>query len=106
MLCGEPYGADTLRQLAPHLMNVYIQNHRLDAAGPVSLPTYCRGEVRFHHLPIWEVGGVETEAVFAGLREINWTGHFTIHQAEGIETADDARAYAKRCEEFVRANER
>jgi sugar phosphate isomerase/epimerase len=62
--------------------------------------------VRFHHLPIWEAGGVETEAVFAGLREINWTGHFTIHQAEGIETADDARAYAKRCEEFVRANER
>ena len=78
MLCGEPYSAEALRQLAPHLMNVYIQNHRLDAAGPVSLPTYCRGEVRFHHLPIWETGGVETEAVFAGLREINWTGHFTI----------------------------
>ena len=105
MLCGESYGPDTLRQLAPHLMNVYIQNHRLDEAGPVSLPTYCRGEVRFHHLPIWETGGVDTATVFEGLRDIHWNGHFTIHQAEGIETADDARAYAKRCADFVRASE-
>ncbi len=103
MLCGEPYGMGTLRQLAPHMMNVYIQNHRLDEAGPVSLPTYCRGEVHFHHLPIWETGGVDTAAVFAGLDEIGWDGHFTIHQAEGIETADDARAYAGRCAAFVRS---
>jgi len=105
MLCGESYGADTLQKLAPHLMNVYIQNHRLDPDGPVSLPTYCRGEVRFHHLPIWETGGVDTAAVFGGLKKIDWIGHFTIHQAEGIETADDACAYARRCAEFVRASE-
>ena len=105
MLCGERYGADTLRQLAPHMMNVYIQNHRLDPEGPVSLTTYCRGEVHFHHLPIWEIGGVNTKGVFAGLKEINWIGHFTIHQAEGIETAEDARAYAQRCAKFVRASE-
>ena len=105
MLCGERYGADTLRQLAPHMMNVYIQNHRLDPDGLVSLPTYCRGEVYFHHLPIWENGGVDTAVVFDGLREIGWVGHFTIHQAECIETAEDARAYAKRCAEFVRTSE-
>jgi sugar phosphate isomerase/epimerase len=103
MLCGESCGAETLRRLAPHMMNVYIQNHRLDPDGPVSLPTYCRGEVHFLHLPIWETGGVDTAAVFDGLREISWAGHFTIHQAEGIETVDDARAYAKRCAEFVRS---
>ena len=105
MLCGEGYGAETLRRLAPHMMNVYIQNHRLDPEGPVFLPTYCRGEMRFHHLPIWEKGGVDTAAVFAGLQETDWAGHFTIHQAEGIETAEDARAYAQRCAEFVRASE-
>ena len=82
MLCGESYGAETLRQLAPNIMNIYIQNHRLDPDGPVSLPTYCRSEVRFHHLPIWENGGVDSAAVFEGLREIDWAGHFTIHQAE------------------------
>ena len=105
MLCGEPYDVATLRRLAPHLMNVYIQNHRLDPDGPASLPTYCCGDVRFHHLPIWETGGVDTANVFAGLRDIGWAGHFTIHQAEGIETAEDARAYAIRCAEFVRASE-
>lgn len=105
MLCGESYGAETLRRLAPHMMNVYIQNHRLDPEGPVSLPTYCCGEVRFHHLPILETGGVDMRSVFDGLGEINWIGHFTIHQAEGIETAEDARAYAQRCAEFVRASE-
>ena len=36
MLCGEPYDVTTLRRLAPHLMNVYIQNQRLDANGPAS----------------------------------------------------------------------
>jgi sugar phosphate isomerase/epimerase len=47
LLCGQPYGIETLRQLSPHLMNVYVQNHRLDASGHESLPTFCRGDVRF-----------------------------------------------------------
>ena len=105
MLCGESYGAETLGRLAPHMMNVYIQNHRLDPEGPVSLPTYCCGEVRFHHLPIWDGEGVDASTVFAGLREIGWAGHFTIHQAEGIKTTDDARSYANRCAKFVKRNE-
>ena len=105
MLCGESYGIDALRQLAPHMMNVYIQNHQVDPEGPVSLPTYCRGDVRFHHLRVWETGGVDTSKVFSGLKEIGWAGHFTIHQAEGIETIDEARSYALRCAEFVRRNE-
>ena len=105
MLCGESYGIDALRQLAPHMMNVYIQNHQIDPEGPVSLPTYCRGDVRFHHLRVWEAGGVDTSKVFSGLKEIGWAGHFTIHQAEGIETIDEARSYALRCAEFVRRNE-
>jgi len=103
MLCGENYGAETLLRLAPHIMNVYIQNHRLDPEGPVTLPTYCRGEVHFHHLPIWETGGVDTIPVFEGLQQINYSGHFTIHQAQGIETMDDAGIYASRCAEFVRS---
>ncbi len=103
MLCGENYGPATLARLAPHIMNVYIQNHLLDPEGPITLPTYCRGNIHFHHLPIWETGGVDTIPVFEGLEQIHYTGHFTIHQAEGIETADDARTYAKHCAEFVRS---
>ncbi|MDP7009815.1 MAG: TIM barrel protein [Verrucomicrobiota bacterium] len=105
MLCGEKYGPPTLARLAPHIMNVYIQNHRLDPEGSVTLPTHCRGNIHFHQLPIWEAGGVDTATVFEGLKEIDWASHFTIHQAEGIKTISDARLYASRCAEFVRENE-
>ena len=81
MLCGEPYGVETLRKFQPYLMNVYVQNHLLDPAGPVELETWCLGMRRFHHIPIWEPGGVDFSEVTAGLKAINYTGHFTVHQA-------------------------
>jgi sugar phosphate isomerase/epimerase len=83
-------------------MNVYVQNHRLDPSGPVSLPTYCRGDVRFHHLDLWETGGVDFHTVFRGLQAVGYDGYFTIHQAQGIQSADDARKFADLCAEFVR----
>jgi sugar phosphate isomerase/epimerase len=101
LLCGQSYAEDTLDKLRPHLMNVYVQNHRLDSQGPEMLPTFCRGEVRFHHLDPWETGGVDFAAVFDGLHAIGYDGHFTIHQAQGIETADDVLSFATRCAEFA-----
>ena len=101
MLCSQDYGVEALMRLQPFLMNVYVQNHVLDADGPVALDTYCRGEVRFHHLPLWEKGGVDFEEVFAGLRTLGYEGKFTIHQAEGIDSFEKAVAYAKRCADFV-----
>ena len=83
-------------------MNVYVQNHRLDEEGPESLPTYCRGDVRFHHLDPWESGGVDFESVFNGLHQIGYSGFFTIHQAQGIETRQDATDFAARCAEYAR----
>ncbi|MEE2705889.1 MAG: sugar phosphate isomerase/epimerase [Planctomycetota bacterium] len=103
LLCGQSYAEGTLRKLRPHLMNVYVQNHRLDAEGPETLPTFCRGDVRFHHLDPWEAGGVDFGAVFRGLQAIGYDGFFTIHQAQGIETAEDALAFATRCGEYAEA---
>jgi sugar phosphate isomerase/epimerase len=102
LLCGQSYAADTLSKLRPHLMNVYAQNHRLDPHGPEALTTYCRGEVRFHHLDPWDLGGVDFAAVFAGLKAIEYNGYFTIHQAQGITTAAEAERFATRCAKFVR----
>ncbi|HUG94301.1 MAG TPA: sugar phosphate isomerase/epimerase [Planctomycetaceae bacterium] len=81
MLCGEPYGEGTLRKFQPWLMNVYVQNHVLDPEGTVELETWCRGPLRFRHIPLWEPGGVNFEQVFAGLRAIGYTGYVTVHQA-------------------------
>src|SRR2546423_714680 len=53
LLNGQSYGLDTLQMLKPHLMNVYVQNHRLNSDGADALSTYCRGTVRFDHLAPW-----------------------------------------------------
>lgn len=81
LLCGEPYDESALRRFLPHLMNVYVQNHRLDDDGPESLETWCRGDIRFHHIPIWERGGVDFDSVIAGLKAVGYDGYFTVHQA-------------------------
>lgn len=81
LLCGEPYGLETLQRFKPHLMNVYVQNHQLDPSGPVELETWHLGPRRFHHIPIWQTGGVDFPAVIEALKAINYDGHVTIHQA-------------------------
>ncbi|HUE72033.1 MAG TPA: sugar phosphate isomerase/epimerase, partial [Pirellulaceae bacterium] len=100
LLCGQSYGLDTLGKLCPHLMNVYVQNHRLSPTGTDELPTYCRGPVRFDHLDPWEPGGIDFAAVCSALKQIGYAGTLTIHQAQGITTADAARAFADRCGRF------
>jgi len=81
MLCNQRYGLDTLRRFAPYLMNVYVQNHAIDPAGPVELETWCLGPRRFRHIPLWEPGGVNFEEVVTALRGIGYNGYFTVHQA-------------------------
>ena len=81
LLCGEDYGGAALRQLQPFLMNAYVQNHRLDPTGPESLETWCLGERRFHHIPLWEPGGVDFAQVVDSLRGIGYADFLTVHQA-------------------------
>lgn len=81
MLCGELYDETALRRFLPWLMNVYVQNHVVDPEGPVALETWCLGVRRFHHIPIWEPGGVDFNSVMAGLNAIDYDGYFTVHQA-------------------------
>jgi sugar phosphate isomerase/epimerase len=100
LLCSQSYALDTLERLRPHLMNVYVQNHRLSPTGTDELPTYCRGMVRFDHLDPWEAGGIDFAAVCSALQQIAYRGTLTIHQAQGITTADAARAFADRCAQF------
>ncbi|MCH8829964.1 MAG: sugar phosphate isomerase/epimerase [Planctomycetes bacterium] len=103
MLCHQTYGEETLRKFRPYLMNVYVQNHVLDPDGPDVLETYCLGPRRFHHLPLWEAGGVDFAEVFAALRAVGYGGTFTVHQAENTQTLANARAYAGRCAEWFRS---
>jgi sugar phosphate isomerase/epimerase len=81
LICGQPYGLQTLEAFAPYLMNVYLQNHRLDPQGPAVLDTWCLGPRRFHHIPLWEPGGVDFSEVVRGLQAIGYDGFVTVHQA-------------------------
>jgi sugar phosphate isomerase/epimerase len=83
LITGQDYGRETLRRLQPWLFNVYVQNHRLTRNGKASLVTWNRGKVALDHIGLWEKGGVNYEEVAAGLREVNYTGYVTIHQAFG-----------------------
>ena len=80
-VCGQDYGASTVERFAPHIFNVYLQNQRLDAAGDSSMRTWCRGEVPFFEIPVWEDGGIDYPGIMASLQQIGYDGYVTIHQA-------------------------
>lgn len=82
-ITGQDYGRETLRRVQPWLFNVYVQNHRLTPDGKAALVTWNRGKVALDHIGIWEKGGVNFEEVAAGLRDVNYSGHVTVHQAFG-----------------------
>lgn len=103
MLCGQSYGMETLKAYFPYVMNVYVQNHRLDANGPVSQETWCRGVQSFHNLLLWEEGGVDIAGLIHNLLSLEYTGYFTIHHAQDVKTTLEAEQYAKNCAKFVRS---
>jgi sugar phosphate isomerase/epimerase len=94
LLCGQPYGRETLERLAPCIFNVYLQNHRVADDGPCELLTRVRGRVRYHNLPLWERGGIDFAEVFDGLRRIGYAGTVTVHQ-EFAELAGPQEAAAR-----------
>ncbi|MEE2657469.1 MAG: sugar phosphate isomerase/epimerase [Candidatus Latescibacterota bacterium] len=100
-LCGQDYGATTIRQFAPWMFNVYLQNQKLTADGADSLETWCRGRVPFDQIPVWESSGVNFPAIFAALDEIGYDGFVTIHQASaGLSGAEEA---ARRSAAYLRS---
>jgi sugar phosphate isomerase/epimerase len=83
LITGEDYGRETIRKLQPWLFNVYVQNHRLTPDGKASLVTWNRGKVNLEHIGIWDKGGVNFDEFAAGLRDVNYGGYVTVHQAFG-----------------------
>ena len=80
-LCGQDYGPETIKRLAPHTFNVYLQNHLLKEDGDSMCKTWVRGEVHFDQIPMWSGQGVDFAVIMATLEEIGYDGYVTIHQA-------------------------
>ena len=60
-----------------------MQNHVLvpEENATDVLRTWTKGAIGLEHVGIWESRGVEYERVFQALRDIEYDGYVTVHQA-------------------------
>lgn len=104
-LCGQPYTLDAIRRLAPYLFNVYLQNQVLTSGGPDSLHTWCRGEVQFRQIPLWEKGGIDFPPLLDALHSVGYEGYVTVHQASAeLGTEAAVRESARYLRRLLAAN--
>ncbi|QDT90743.1 sugar phosphate isomerase/epimerase family protein [Gimesia algae] len=103
LMCGQDYGKNAIREILPWLRNAYVQNLVVTDEGPDHLETWCLGDRPFRLLPYWDESGqgIDFTEVFSGLKAVDYQGFMTVHQAEGIVTADDAYAYVTRCRNWI-----
>lgn len=91
LICGSAYGLEAIRRLAPHIMNVYFQNWYVHDGGEMAVRTN-QGIVKADQVPLDDRRGVDLDAVFDGLRAIDWSGYVTVHQVllHGQDVAEQA----------------
>lgn len=96
IVCGQDYGLDTVRALAPHLFNVYLQNMWPHPAGKTTIETWINGPVNYDLVPFGDPRGVDIRAVFSALADAGYDGFVTVHQniANGMDIAAGARDFA------------
>ena len=91
--CRQDYGPATIRQLAPWIRNVYLQNQIVRPSGAVTLDTWCHGPVTFDVTQIHEPDGIDFDSVVTGLKSVGYDGTITVHQSgpeDGTTSATDA----------------
>ena len=80
LACGENFGPDAVRRLAPHLVNFYFQNVRLDPAGAHTFKTRAVGPVSLSYVALDDPGGIEITPLIATLKDCGYDGWVSVHQ--------------------------
>ena len=80
-LCRQDYGIITIRELAPWIQNVYLQNQQIHPGGAITLDTWCGGPVSFDTCEIPDPNGIEFGVIFQALKTIGYDGPITVHQS-------------------------
>lgn len=80
LACGEAHGAEAIARLAPHLVNVYFQNVRLDPDGAHVFKTRARGPVPLRYVPLDAPGGLSAQDMVGALRHVGYDGWVSVHQ--------------------------
>ncbi len=96
LTCGQDYGPETVRRLAPYLFNVYIQNMWLHPGGAQTIETWVNGPVRFDLVPFGDPRGIDFRKMFDALGEAGYGGYVTVHHnvADGLDIGDGVRQFA------------
>jgi sugar phosphate isomerase/epimerase len=89
--CGGPYGPDALARLAPHLVNLFFQNVRMDPDSPIVFNSRNVGPSHLSYVRIDDPAGIDIRPLIETLHRVGYDGWFTVHQPlfEG-ENIDDA----------------
>jgi sugar phosphate isomerase/epimerase len=104
--CGQDYGLKTIRALAPHLSNVYLQNMWYHPAGKSVIETWINGPRTYDLVPFGDPRGVDLKAIFSALAEIRYDGYVTVHHNVANGTDDiaagvrDITAYLRSVADF------
>ena len=95
IVCGQDYGKNTIRALAPYLFNVYLQNWSPNPHGTTAIETWINGPVNYDLLPFGDPRGVDFRMVFAALGEVGYNGYVTVHQVgTGMDIPTGAQHFA------------
>ena len=102
LLCGQDYGAETIKRLGPSILNVYVQNLMPAEDGEDAIRT-SQGLVRYRRLIVGEPGGIDFDRFFEGLRSIGYDGFVTAHQpaVQDMSTRELAQFVFERLKPFV-----
>jgi sugar phosphate isomerase/epimerase len=96
LVCGEDYGEATIRAIAPHLFNVYLQNIAPRAGAPNTIETWVNGPIAYDLVPFGDPRGIDFPKVFAALAAVGYGGWVTVHHnvANGTDIAAGSREIA------------
>jgi sugar phosphate isomerase/epimerase len=80
LACGEDFGPEAVRRLAPHLVNFYFQNVRLDPTGAHTFKTRAAGPVSLSYVALDDPSGIEIAPLIATLKDCGYDGWVSVHQ--------------------------
>jgi len=101
LVCSEDYGEATIRRLAPHLFNVYLQNLAPRPGAPNIIETWINGPVEYDLVPFGDARGIDFHRVFDALTLVGYDGYVTVHQ--NIANGTDIALGARECATYLRA---
>jgi len=91
LACGDDHGPDAIRRLAPHLVNFYFQNVRIDPAGEHRFKTRAKGQVPLSYVALDDSGGIALPPLIDALQEAGYDGWVSVHQPlRGAQSVKDA----------------